>query len=114
MANTIIGLFLMGLALSSGLRDCASMTRFNQESYDCSAVGAPFNRVAFSDTDVGKQGAVEGGTPTKITITTSDANRITATWGDDLVSINRETGAVTTTISRTIKTYACKKATFRM
>lgn len=114
MANTIIGMFLMTFALSSSLRDCASLTRFNQESYDCSAINAPVTRIVFRDTDVGKQGAVEGGTPTEVTITSSDDNRITATWGDGMVSIDRQTGAVTTTLNRNVKTYACKKATFRM
>lgn len=114
MANSFIGLSIATLVLIGNLRDCASMTRFNQESYDCSAVSAPFERIVFSDTDVGKQGIVEGGTPTKITITVSDENQITATWGDDLVRINRQTGAITTTISSSVKTYACKQATFRM
>jgi hypothetical protein len=114
MANSIIGLSLMALVLSGSLRDCASMTRFKQESYDCSAIDAPFNRIVFSETDVGKQGSVEGGTAAMITITTSDANRITATWGSGMISINRQTGAVTTTLRRNVRTYACKKATFRM
>jgi hypothetical protein len=55
-----------------------------------------------------------GGTATMITITTSDANRITATWGSGMISINRQTGAVTTTLRRNVRTYACKKAAFRM
>lgn len=114
MANLLIGLLITALVLTGSLRDCASMTRFNQESYDCSAVIAPFKRIVFSDTDVGKQGSVEGGTPTKVTITASDDARITATWGDGMVSINRQTGAITTTISSNVKTYACNQATFRM
>lgn len=114
MANLLIGLLITALVLTGSLRDCASMTRFNQESYDCSAVSAPFKRIVFSDTDVGKQGTVEGGTPTKVTITASDDNRITATWGDGMVRINRQTGTITTTLSSNVKTYACKQATFRM
>lgn len=114
MTHSLIGLSITALVLSGSLRDCASMTRFNQESYDCSAVNAPFDRIVFSKTDVGKQGTVEGGTPAKVTITASDNNRITATWGEGMVSINRKTGAVTTTLSNNVKTYACKQATFRM
>ncbi|WP_292287482.1 hypothetical protein [Marivita sp.] len=114
MANSLIGLLITALVLTGSLRDCASMTRFNQESYDCSAVSAPFSRIDFSDTDVGKQGTVEGGTPAKVTIATSDDNQITATWGDGTVRINRQTGAVTTTLRNNVKTYACKQANFRM
>ena len=114
MAKTIIGMLLITFVLSSSLRDCASLTRFNQESYDCAAMNAPFARIVFRDTDIGQQGAVEGGTPTEVTIASSDDNRITATWGDGMISINRQTGAVTTTLNRNVKTYACKQATFRM
>jgi hypothetical protein len=102
------------LLVTASLGDCAFLTRFEQESYDCSRSQAPFTRLVFNKTTKGAHGIVEGGSQSRATITEATEAQLLAQWGDDSLSINRESGVVTVTQANIVRSYPCKKASFKM
>jgi len=96
------------------LRDCASLTRFEQESYDCSATQAPFNKLTFQDIAIGEGGVVDGADPAGATISQYAGDRLIVDWGRDRLVINRKTGGVMVTRNGVLRSYACKRAQFQM
>ena len=105
---------VLTLTTLSSLTECQFLSRFSQESYDCSTVSAPFSRVVFSDVSEGATGIVEGGTIGEVTITYASDTYINADWGTGRLQLWRVTGRVVTTNNRIIKTYSCKHAKFKM
>ena len=114
MQTTLVALTLASVILAGSLRDCASLTRFEQESYDCSASQAPFDKVTFQDIAVGESGAVDGAEPTRATISQYGGDRLVVEWGRDKLVINRKTGRVMVTRNGVLRSYACKRAQFQM
>ena len=105
---------VLALTTLSNLTECQFLSRFSQESYDCSTVSAPFSRVVFSDVSEGATGIVDGGTIGELTITYASDTHINADWGTGRIQLWRDTGRVVTTKNRIIKTYNCKHAKFKM
>ncbi|WP_424178167.1 hypothetical protein [Yoonia sp. TsM2_T14_4] len=102
------------LLLFAGLADCQALTRFTQESYDCTMTAAPLGRIVFTKMSKGAAGVIEGASPDKITITAISDTQIDGEWGGELVQIQRESGRVRFTRDAIVSSYACKAARFRM
>jgi|SaaInl85LU_5_DNA_1037374.scaffolds.fasta_scaffold47221_2 hypothetical protein len=114
MQYTLVGLSLVGVLLAGSLRDCANLTRFEQESYDCSVTQAPFNKLTFQDIAIGESGIIDGAEPSRATISQYKEDRLIVDWGRDRLAINRKTGSVTVTRNGILRSYACKRAQFQM
>jgi hypothetical protein len=110
----IVLTLVLALATLSSLTECQFLSRFSQESYDCSTVSAPFNRVVFSDVFEGATGVVEGNTIGEVTIISASDTYINADWGKGRIQLWRDTGRVVTTNNRIVRTYNCKHAKFKM
>lgn len=112
MASAPLVLPLLLVALS--LKDCSLLTRFSEESFDCTGTAAPFSRIVLSDPRAGDIARVEGGDLAPLTVRSVDPGRITlAAPGVDVI-LRRETGAVSVLLGERFVTYACKRAAFRM
>ena len=114
MHYTLVALSLASVLLVGPLRDCASLTRFEQESYDCSATQAPFNKLTFQDIAIGEGGVVDGADPAGATISQYAGDRLIVDWGRDRLVINRKTGGVMVTRNGVLRSYACKRPQFQM
>ncbi|KGK79704.1 hypothetical protein PM03_09480 [Thalassobacter stenotrophicus] len=114
MHTTLVAFSFASVLLAGSLRDCASLTRFEQESYDCSATQAPFNKLTFQDIAIGEGGVIDGAEPTRATISQYGGDRLIVEWGRDRLVINRKTGGVTVTRNGVLRSYACKRAQFQM
>lgn len=42
MSNSLVGLSFIALLTAGTLRDCASLTRYQNETYECLGIHAPF------------------------------------------------------------------------
>lgn len=114
MGYSIFSTVTVALLVTASLKDCALLTRFQQESYDCSTTQAPFTKLVFNRMSGGEPAKVEGAAQSRATITEVTDTRIDAAWGNDSLSINRTSGAVTVTLGNVVRSYACTKAQFKM
>jgi hypothetical protein len=114
MAYPIFSATIVALLFTASLKDCAFLTRFQQESYDCSRTQAPFTKLVFNRMSRGESAKVEGAAQSSATITEVTDTRIDAVWGNDSLSVNRTSGAVTVTVGNVVRSYACTKAQFKM
>ncbi|WP_439143597.1 hypothetical protein [Planktotalea sp.] len=114
MSNSLVGLGAIALIAVGSLRDCASLTRYQNETYECQGANAPFERVTFDKLSIGKQGKIVGPEPTKTTITFVSEDVLIADWGRTQLSIKRDTGALTTIQNGILRTHNCKVMKFRM
>jgi len=114
MSNSIVGLSAMALIAVGSLRDCANLTRYQNETYECRGVHAPFERVTFEKLSIGKEGKIVGSEPTRSTITFVSEDVLIADWGRTQLSIKRDTGALTTIQNGILRTHDCKVMKFRM
>lgn len=103
---------LVFVALS--LKDCSLLTRFSEESFDCTGTDAPFSRIVLSDPRAGDVARVEGGDLGPLTVLSVEPGRVAlAAPGVDVI-LRRESGAVSVLLDERFVTYACKHAAFRM
>lgn len=114
MSNAILGFSLTTLIIAGSLSDCSKFSRYQNEIYECSKPGAPFERVTFEKVALGKIGKVTGTVPRDVTVTFANKKIFNADWGKSKLSINRETGAVSIIKDGTLRTHACKVMKFRM
>ncbi len=114
MSNSLVGLSFITLLTAGTLRDCASLTRYQNETYECSGVHAPFERVTFEKLSIGQQGKIIGAEPTKSKITFISDDVLIADWGRTQLSIKRETGAIMTIQNGILRKHSCKVMKFRM
>lgn len=114
MQNTLVGLTFAVVFLGGSLRDCAHLTRFEQESYDCSATQAPFEKLTFQRIDIGETGSIAGAEPASALITDFSEDRLVAEWGRDRLTLSRKSGVVTLTKKGLLRSYACNRAQFQM
>lgn len=105
-------LLVLGLPALEG---CAFFTRFSQESYVCETPAAPFERVAFSRLEAGAPFTVEGlRVPGPFAIAAVSEAEIELRSGEQVIRINRESGAVQVIAAARALRFNCKKAAFRM
>jgi len=114
MSNSLVGLSFIALLTAGTLRDCASLTRYQNETYECLGIHAPFERVTFEKLSIGQQGKIVGAEPTKSKITFASDDVLIADWGRTQLSIQRETGAITTINNGIMRTHNYKVMKFRM
>ena len=63
MSNALLGFSFVALIISGSLSDCSNISRYQNEIYECSKPGAPFERVTFEKVGLGKIGKVTGTVP---------------------------------------------------
>ena len=76
MSNALLGFSFVALITSGSLSDCSNISRYQNEIYECSKPGAPFERVTFEKVGLGKIGKVTGTVPRDATITFANKKNI--------------------------------------